>query len=63
MYVSTAIPDLRGTFYCSTCHVELEGENKLVGLNEGSAYDIYRCPRCFLVHWAPRPLNKTKLAS
>jgi hypothetical protein len=63
MYARTPLPDLHGTFYCSTCHIELEREDKLVGLNEGSAYDIYCCPQCFLAHWVLRPLNNVKLAS
>jgi DNA-directed RNA polymerase subunit RPC12/RpoP len=55
--------NLQGTFYCSTCHVELEREDNLVGLNQGSAYDIYRCPHCSLAHWASRPLEQSRRVS
>ena len=44
-----------GKSFCSTCHTELEREEKLVGLIQGGSYDIYRCPRCSLAQWAPKP--------
>ena len=50
-------------FFCSTCYEELEREQKLVGLVSGTAYDIYHCPRCSIVHWAARPPRLNRLAS
>ena len=54
---------LDGKFFCSTCYEELEREKKLVGLVSGTAYDIYRCPRCSIMHWAARPPRLKRLAS
>jgi hypothetical protein len=34
-----------GVFHCSSCRIELDREEKLVGVTGGAAHDIYRCPR------------------
>ena len=49
--------------FCSTCYEELEREQKLVGLVSGTAYDIYRCPRCAMIHWAARRPGSNRMAS
>jgi hypothetical protein len=44
-------------------HACLEREENVVGLIDRTAHDVYRCPRCFLLHWAARPARSTRLAS
>jgi hypothetical protein len=52
-----------GMFICSTCDTSLEPEENIVGLIGKVTHNIYRCPCCQLLHWAPRPSRPALLAS
>jgi hypothetical protein len=52
-----------GTYFCRWCFARLQAEENVVGVVGKTVHDVFRCPACNRLHWAPRQDSSKRLAS